>query len=243
MSVKILFSPSETKKDGGDFEPNFIFPELLEKRVDVYNKYKKFLETASSNELSKLFGVKESSVHDLKETILNSKSLPAIYRYDGVAYDYLDFKSLETEEQDYILQNCLIFSNLFGPTLANDFVPNYKLKQGECFDSLKLEDYYKKHFSQTLDEYLQNSFVLDLRAGFYDKFYKPKKEFTTLKFLLNGKVVSHYAKAYRGLVMREMAKTGVKTKAEFMDMQIDNLKVIEIKRSGLKEEIVFSIQN
>ena len=42
--MKILFSPSETKNDGGNLEyinkNSFIFPELFEKRLEILEKYK-----------------------------------------------------------------------------------------------------------------------------------------------------------------------------------------------------------
>ncbi len=240
MSIKILFSPSETKNDGGNSEQNFIFSELLPKREFVFNKYIEFLKSADEPELSKLFGVKTKTT-ELRDEVLNSKCMPAIERYSGVAYDYLDFNSLDPNAKEFINNNCIIFSNLFGPISANDMVPNYKLKQGETFCGLKLEDYYKESFSKMLDDYLDDSFILDLRAGFYDKFYKPSKEHTTLKFLKDGKVVSHWAKVYRGLVLKAVAIANIQNKNEFMNLQISGLKILEIKRSGLKEEIAFEI--
>lgn len=240
MSIKVLFSPSETKNDGGNSEQSFIFNELLPKRDFIFSKYIEFLNSANEAELAKLFGVK-TKIKEMKDGVLNSKCMPAIERYSGVAYDYLDFNSLAGNTKEFINKNCIIFSNLFGPIGANDMVPNYKLKQGETFFNLKLEDYYRQNFSSTLDEYLKDSFILDLRAGFYDKFYKPNKEYTTLKFLKDGKVVSHWAKAYRGLVLKAVAIANVQNKNEFMNLQIDGLKIFEIKRSGFKEEITFTI--
>ena len=61
--MKILFSPSETKNDGGNLEyinkNSFIFPELFEKRLEILEKYNNFIKTASKEELEKLFGTKK----------------------------------------------------------------------------------------------------------------------------------------------------------------------------------------
>ncbi|MDX1294644.1 MAG: peroxide stress protein YaaA, partial [Sulfurimonadaceae bacterium] len=83
--------------------------------------------------------------------------------------------------------------------------------------------------------------VLDLRAGYYDKFYKPSQPFTTLKFIKGGKVVSHWAKAYRGTVLRQLALNSVDSLDDFMKLEIEGLMVKEIKKVKNKTEIVFDI--
>jgi len=85
--------------------------------------------------------------------------------------------------------------------------------------------------------------ILDLRAGFYDKFYKPQKEYTTLKFIKDGKVVSHWAKAYRGIVLREIAKAQIKNIEDFMKLPIEGLSIFEIQTKKNKTEIIYTIEN
>lgn len=83
---------------------------------------------------------------------------------------------------------------------------------------------------------------MDLRAGYYDAFYEIKKPYTTLKFLKEGKVVSHWAKAYRGLVLRAAAQNNINSLEEFMRMEIETLIVKEILKKGLKTEIIYEIR-
>ncbi|EHV5181445.1 peroxide stress protein YaaA, partial [Campylobacter jejuni] len=83
--------------------------------------------------------------------------------------------------------------------------------------------------------------ILDLRAGFYDNFYTPKKKFYTYKFVKNGKVISHFAKAYRGILLSISAKNQVKNNKELLANLPSNLKLKEIQIKGLKEEIVLEI--
>ncbi len=244
--MKILFSPSETKTSGGDgsfiSSNSFIFLELYEKRLKIINKYSNFLKTASTDELSKLFGTKKEAILEkYKEDIFVSPTTKAILRYSGVAYEYLNYDSLGLSQRKYIDENLLIFSNLFGVLSAKDSIPDYKLKQGESFNDLKIEKYYQEHFSKALDKLLENEDVLDLRAGFYEKFYSIKKPYITLKFLKDGKVVSHFAKAYRGLVLRSLAQNGIKKFDDFMKLDIKNLQIQEIKEQKLKKEITFNI--
>ena len=105
----------------------------------------------------------------------------------------------------------------------------------------EIEKFYCDNFSQKVDEYLQNDDIIDLRAGFYEKFYQIKTPYTTMKFIKDGKVVSHWAKAYRGTILKLLAKNSIKTIEELMNMQIENLKIEEIKKQKNKTEIVYSI--
>jgi hypothetical protein len=245
--MKILFSPSETKNSGGiekSFDKNsFIFPELFEKRMEIVNQYNDFIENSSKEELIKLFGTKkEEVINQYKKDILKTPTMKVIERYEGVAFDYLEYTKLNQSEKNYIDNNVLIFSNLFGVLKAGDVgIPDYKLKQGETFNNLKIEKFYMDNFSKVIDEYLKDEDIIDLRAGFYEKFYKIEKPYVTMKFIKDGKVVSHWAKAYRGIILKLLAKNSISSIDELMSMQIENLKIEEIKKQKIKTEIVYSI--
>ena len=244
--MKILFSPSEAKTavssnkfiDRGDF----IFPNLYEKRCEILKIYDDFLQKATVEKISKLFGVKNlTDEPSLRESLFKKGAIKAVLRYDGVAYKHLDYRSLDSAPQGFIDKNTLIFSNLFGPVLAADALPEYKLKQGERIDGLNLEEFYRQNFSGEIDGWLGDDDILDLRAEFYEKFYRIRKPFATLKFLKNGKVVSHYAKAYRGIVLRQVAQNGVKNFDELCKMDIENLRLIDVKKTGPKSEFLVQI--
>jgi len=241
--VKILFSPSEGKTTKQEFEPinrdSFIFPELYEKREYVLSVYDKYIHYLNNEELNEFFGIKNGCEYVVN--IFKESTCKAIERYDGVAYDYLEYGSLDENSQKYIDENTLIFSNLFGPIKADDKLPFYRMKQGKNLPNIEIDKYYKKEFSLKLDEYLSDEVVLDLRAGHYDKFYKPKK-YITMKFIKNGKVVSHWAKAYRGIVLKELAKNQIQTKEELLNLMIPNLTLKEIQETKNKTTIIYEIK-
>lgn len=247
--MKILFSPSETKKSDNQNKSNktldqtsFVFPELFSFRVEILEKYNNFLKKASKEQLQKLFGTKKDEViNQYKKDIFANPTMKAIQRYEGVAYDYLKYERLSQNEQKYIDENILIFSNLFGSLRASDEIPDYKLKQGETFENLKIEKFYFENFSPALDKYLKDEEILDLRAGFYEKFYTIKKPYISMKFIKDGKVVSHFAKAFRGTILKLMAKNSIQNIDELMNMEIENLVIVEIKKQKLKMEIVYNI--
>ena len=243
--MKILLAPSETKKSGGElpFSPNaLLFKELAPYRMKLLHTYINILQQGDMQVLSKMFGIKkEADILKHKKDIIHELTMKAIERYTGVAFDYLGYEKLDSDAQTYIDNHVILFSNLFGPIRSSDLIPEYKLKQAETVGDIKPEKFYHEHSAALMEEYLAEEEILDLRAGFYDKFYKPTKPYTTLKFIKDGKVVSHWAKAYRGIVLREIAKAGVTSIEAFMKLPIEGLSIHEIQTKKNKTEIIYNI--
>ncbi|WP_410689343.1 peroxide stress protein YaaA [Campylobacter lari] len=244
--MKILFSPSESKNKTNTQtcinENSFVFSNLYSKRLEVLTKYKNHIKQCSEGELEKFFGVKDKNeMQELTQNIITKDTIKAIQRYNGVAFDYLDYENLSEVSREYIDENVLIFSNLFGPILAKDLIPYYKLKQGEKIKDFNIEKFYKDNFSDEVDKFLENELIIDLRAKFYEKFYTIKRPFLTLTFLKKSKSLSHFAKAYRGKMLRILASKNIHSKEALLENLPNELKIKEIKIQGLKEEIVLDI--
>ena len=239
--LKILFSPSEAKNSGGTEIKKELFGTQAV-RKEILNQYNNIIRKNDKEEIKKLFGFKKFSECEIyTKNIFNSPLMSAIQRYQGVAYNYLQFESLNCIEQKYLKDNTIIFSNLYGPLLGGDTIPNYKVKQGNNIGNIIPDKFYKKNLSSSLDIYLSDFEILDLRAGYYEKFYKINKPYTSLKFLKHGKSISHWAKAYRGIILRELAKNNINTLDDFISLEIDNLIIKEIKIIKNKQEIVYDI--
>lgn len=236
--MRVLLAPSESKNAGGNSRfdiGKLSFDESLGAlRAELWDKYLSVFESGDEAQICALTGLKKPEIFDF------SVGLPAILRYCGVAYDYLDYTSLDEKAQDFLEQNLLIFSNLFGVLRPSDEVPCYKLKQGAKCAGIDSANYYKNTLSAVLDEYLANDEILDIRAGFYEKFYVPSKDFITLKFIKDGKVVSHFAKAYRGLVLRYIAMNACACFDDFLALRIPDLKLLEITQ--IKNKITYSFE-
>ncbi|HEY9191009.1 MAG TPA: YaaA family protein [Sulfurovum sp.] len=243
--MKILLAPSETKRSGGDlpFHLNaLLFDPLLPHRTKLLHTYMNILQKGDIPALSKMFGLKkESDILVHKKDIIHEPAMKAIQRYTGVAFEYLGYEDLDSQAQTYIDSHIILFSNLFGPLRASDLIPEYKLKQGEPVGDIRTEKFYHQHAAELLEAYLADEEILDLRAGFYDKFYKPSKPYTTLKFIKEGKVVSHWAKAYRGIVLREIAKARVETLDAFIELPIEGLSIKEFQTKKQRTEIIYEI--
>ncbi|MDD5360228.1 MAG: peroxide stress protein YaaA [Sulfurovaceae bacterium] len=244
--MKILLAPSETKtlyKDTVFDINNLLFTDLLPHRKDIIEEYNKIIEYNNPKEIREMFGLKKDSDILQYLKIINDKSIAckAIKLYTGVAFDYLGYDLLETKAKNYIEKNVIIFSNLFGPVSAGDNLPLYRLQQGKNVRNQKTDEIYKKYSSSLLDEYLKDDDILDIRAGYYDKFYIPNKNYTILKFLKDGKVVSHWAKAYRGKVLQELAKNDIQNINDFLALNIDGLQIVELQTKKNKTEIIYKI--
>ncbi len=240
--LKILFSPAEGKKSGGTQQKQQLFG-ATNARDTILQAYNDIVLSEDETSIKQLFGIKKwADCQEYLCDIFDAPLLPAIERYRGVAYQYLDFDSLPTNAKEYLYNNTIIFSNLYGPLLGADTIANYKVKQGNTIGSFAPDKFYKERFSYQLDLYLAQSDILDLRAGYYDKFYKINKPYTTLKFLKNGKTVSHWAKAYRGIVLREIAKHNVDSLEAFLKLSIEGLHLQESKTTKNKTEIIYTIE-
>ena len=243
--MKILLAPSESKKSSGEvnFNPSsLLFDALYPHRIQLLHTYTNIIQQGDTEILSKMFGIKkESEIKKYQKEIIHELGMKAIERYTGVAFDYLKYHEMSKASQEYIDTHVILFSNLFGPIKADDMIPEYKLKQGEAVGEIKPEKFYKEHASTLMDDYLAGEEILDLRAGFYDKFYKPSMPYTTLKFIKEGKVVSHWAKAYRGIVLREIALAGVTSIEAFKQLKIEGLEMDTIETKKNKTEIIYTI--
>ncbi|STQ84615.1 peroxide stress protein YaaA [Helicobacter fennelliae] len=225
--MKILLSPSESKilpsvncatnpsttptslKNPANIVKNNLSTDKMwggfDSRINHICAYLKELESADDENLKKIFGSKhipiDSLSHSLK--ILESSTTKAITLYNGVAFKALDFMSLDSGAQDFVLENVLIFSNLFGMVRAKDNLPFYHLNQNYKSPTLNLKNLYHAQ-SQEIDAFLANEdIIIDLRAEIYIKAYPLKQSHFVLK--MPDKKISHQAKLYRGSALRELA--------------------------------------
>lgn len=244
--MKVLLAPAETKNEGGKESPfcidNFKFKELFPFQEYILNLYENHIEALSLEELSDWFGLKNlKEVEKYQQSLYTQPTMKAIQRYNGVAFDALDYGILPSKTQQYIDDNVILFSNLFGVLSASDLIPNYKYKQGAKLPKVVVEKYYNEKISSFLDENLGEE-ILDLRAGFYEKFYKPRHaKVLTFKFIKDGKVVSHWAKHYRGKLLREIALNDIQDFSQFMSLEFDDLKLIEIQEKKNVKLLILDI--
>ncbi|WP_458396421.1 YaaA family protein [Campylobacter sp.] len=241
--MKILFSPSEAKKPTLNPLTSPISSIICD-RDEIIQKYYDLISSQDQSILGQIFGVKSANdITKIKNLTMQKSYHKAVLMYDGVAYEALNYSNLDELSSRYIDENLLIFSNLYGVLRAGDYIQFYKLKQSEKISQIDSAKYYKPRLDKVLDEILEGEDILDLRAGYYDKFYSIKTPYITMKFLKNNKIVSHFAKYYRGLVLRDLALNKASNFDELMQIKFPNLSLLEIRKTKLKSELVFEISD
>ncbi|PZT49081.1 hypothetical protein B6S12_00365 [Helicobacter valdiviensis] len=252
----IFFSPSEKKiltstqevKNNRDFFKDFLSKMGLQ---EALKEYVRFLQTENETKILKCFGTKKINLEELSkaQNIFSEPLLEAILRYCGVAFLALDYQNLDCKAKDYLKKRVLIFSNLFGILRAEDKIPYYDLKQGEGFYGFNTKEFYAKNTSFYKDFLKTQKEILDLRAGFYQQCFKiqmvlKEEEMLVYEpiFYKNQKVVSHYAKHYRGILLKECAKAQLQSLKDLQDLQIDGLELIKIEREEQKTKLIYEVR-
>jgi cytoplasmic iron level regulating protein YaaA (DUF328/UPF0246 family) len=238
--MKIILAPAETKQSGGDkkvLDTNALY----DFQNIILNLYEQHIHNSSIEELSFWFGLKNlKEVKRYKRDIKDLPTLKAIQRYTGVAFEAIAYNTLNHKAQEFINKNVYIYSNLFGIVKADFCIPEYKFKQGAILPQINNEKHYKEHLKYILDENLGDE-VLDLSATYYTKYYKPSASVITFKFLKNGKVISHWAKYYRGIMVNQIALNNINSFDKLLKHKFNGLKIIEIQEKKNIKTIVMDI--
>jgi cytoplasmic iron level regulating protein YaaA (DUF328/UPF0246 family) len=241
----ILLAPSQTKNSGGTGLPytlqSFSFPQIYHHRLEAVGHYERFIHSQTIDDLGVWFGIKDNKqTKKYIKYFCEQPTMKAVQRYTGVAYDALDYNGLSTTSQRYIDEHVLIFSDLFGVLMAKDMIPCYRFKQGAKLPDIDIVKHYKTDLKECLDRFLDHE-VLDLRAGYYDRYYKPIASVVRYKFLKNGKSVSHWAKHYRGKLTRDIAMHKVQNFQQLTKLELPYLETIDIQTKQNIKTIVVEV--
>jgi len=238
--MKILLAPAETKQSGGDnsaLDSNTFY----DFQNIILNSYEEHIKNSSIEELSIWFGLKNlKEVKRYKRSIKDLPTLKAIKRYTGVAFEAISYNDLNISAKEFIDTNVYIYSNLFGILKADTLIPEYKFKQGSILPNINNEKFYKEHLKDILSKSLGDE-ILDLSATYYTKYYKPSTNVITYKFLKDGKVVSHWAKHYRGNMVKQIALNNINSFEKLLNFRFDGLELKEIQEKKNIKTIVMNI--
>ena len=169
-------------------------------------RYESILRTGSDKQKQSLTGWSSADkIKALPTNLATAPVVPALERYTGVGFQYLNIATLNAHARAYLDTHLVIFSHLFGPLRATDLIPETKLKQTTRFAGKQLANYFNEQTAQAVEQVIDGRPVLDVRAGLYERFFTPTTPTITCGFTKQGKTVSHWSKAYRGVVARQVA--------------------------------------
>ena len=157
---------------------------------------------------------------------------PAGEIYTGVLYDNLDLASLSPSAKRRAARALLVFSALWGAVGIKDRIPPYRCSGGVKLPGLgALAAHWRGPLAEVLPEAAGDGPVLDLRSSAYAAMWKPKgslaERTATVRVLhstlVDGRerrtVVSHFNKATKGQLLRDLLESGAapKTPAALAD--------------------------
>ena len=206
----VLLPPSETKAIGGAGAPLDLdalsFPELNPVRDKLVSALEDLANDVPAS--LKALDLSERQLDEVERNaaLRTSETTPALLRYTGVLYDNLDFPSLKKAEKQRAYQRLAVASALFGVVRGGDPVPAYRLSGGSTLPSHgSLRTLWKPALEPVLKE--ADEFVVDLRSGAYSSLARIPHAVVVRVVTSEGKVVSHFNKAHKGLLARAIVTT------------------------------------
>lgn len=227
--MKILFSPSKTMKlKNINFSKNrtINFPD---KTHSLVNSLKKL----SKSEIEKIFKIKGQLLEETYNNIQNFDSLDsyeALSLYDGVTFRQLNLNSYSAKDLNYLNENLLIFSALYGVLSPNTEIKPYRLDMTINFLEESLYKFWSDKINDFLDTYIDEIFI-NLASKEFSKIID-KKKFKVINIEFRQKVddklknISTEAKKARGMLL------------DFMT--INNISDLESIKTFTKEGYQFS---
>jgi len=216
--VLVLLPPSETKAIGGDGAPLDLdalsFPELNAVRDKLVTALTDLARDVPAS--LKALDISERQVDEVHRNaqLRTSETMPALSRYTGVLYDALDFRTLKKADRERAYGRLAVASALFGVVRGGDPVPAYRLSGGSTLPAHgSLRTLWKPALEPVLTE--ADEFVVDLRSGAYSSLAKIPHAVVVRVVTSEGKVISHFNKAHKGLLARAIATS----KAEPKDLK------------------------
>ncbi len=137
--------------------------------------------------------------------------------YTGVLYDALGFDSLSSAAKRRGASRVAITSSLFGLVRPGDRIPAYRLSGDVTLPGLgSVSGVWRETLGEVVEDAVGTGLLVDLRSTMYAAFWRPPADspirVATVRVLheVDGvrKVVSHFNKATKGRIVRDLLETG-----------------------------------
>ncbi|RFA20271.1 YaaA family protein [Subtercola boreus] len=128
----ILLPPSETKRDGGTDDrldlSSLSFPTLKTRRAELVRAVRALGRDAAASAVALRVSPELAAVESSRNRrVTLSPTMPALDRYTGVVFDALDAVTLTPDARAFAFAHVAVHSALFGPVMAEDRIPAYRL--------------------------------------------------------------------------------------------------------------------
>ncbi|HUS20869.1 MAG TPA: peroxide stress protein YaaA [Aeromicrobium sp.] len=219
----ILLPPSEGKTEPRSGSPLDLealsSPSLTTTRRRILDALVRVCE-GNATRAAKRLGLGTTQVDELaRNAVLHTApTARADAVYTGVLYAAWNPLGMSKPGRDFGDQHVATTSALFGLVRAGDLIPAYRLSAGVELPRLgSVASLWRKPLGPALDELADGGLLIDLRSGAYVNLHKPAAELAArtaaVRVLseVNGtrKVVSHFNKATKGEVVRDICENHV----------------------------------
>lgn len=222
-TMRIIISPAKKMAADTDSLAADGLPALLERT----ERLKAVLQEMSPAELQALWkcndAIAKRNVERLSAMDLRRRLTPAILSYEGIQYQYMAPRVMETAQLDYLQEHLRILSGFYGLLRPLDGVTPYRLEMQARLPVDGHRDLYG-FWGDTLARRLaaETDFVLNLASKEYSRAVEPhlpkSVRFLTCAFgeWKDGKIVEKgtMCKMARGQMVRWLAENGVTSWAD-----------------------------
>lgn len=206
----ILLPPSEGKSSA---QGSASFRDRHSDEFPATEKILRHAQRLTKAERMKFHGLKDAQkcaiVHEKNMACLDAGVLPALERYTGVVYQYLDPPTLR--HKAYARKHILVVSAMFGLVDGNTGVPDYKLSMNPW-----LARYWKTVNAARLHDRTAGKPVLNLLSQTYAKAIDAPHAIS-VDFKVSGgkKSAGHFGKAIKGKFARWVVENKISEQKDF----------------------------
>ena len=227
--MKIIFSPSKEMREENIFESKKI--EFTESKFkDKTNILIGILKEKSLSEIENIMKLKGELLNKTYKDIQDYdklKFIPAISMYYGVSFKELNLEDYSEKSLEYLKNNLLILSALYGVLLAFDLVKKYRLDMTMSIIDKGLYNFWKKDINDYISNILnKDEILLNLASGEFSKMIDSKRIFiinVDFKEEKDGayKSVSTYSKKARGQFLNYLIKNQIANLEDIKKIKLD----------------------
>lgn len=217
MSLLILIPPSEGKQAGGNARRTFMkeHPDWAEEVAPVIEHLRRLPKSGRATFYGVSTPEKAEAAHELNLSVLESPALPAIERYTGVVYDFLNYATLP--DRAYARKRLMMVSGFFGLIPAGTWLPDYKLPMNPWLSS-----YWRPINADRLARVRKRHKVLSLLPAAHARALGAEPDLF-VDFRQDGgkRAAGHFGKAIKGKFLRFLLENKVSRLAEIGDFSAD----------------------
>ena len=227
--MKIIFSPSKEMREENIFENKKI--EFTEPKFkDKTNILIGILKEKSLSEIENIMKLKGKLLNKTYKDIQDYdklKFIPAISMYYGVSFKELNLEDYSEKSLEYLKNNLLILSALYGVLLAFNLVKKYRLDMTMSIIDKGLYNFWKKDINDYISNILsKDEVLLNLASGEFSKLIDNKKiSMINIDFKEEKdgvyKSVSTYSKKARGQFLNYLIKNQIANLEDIKKIKLD----------------------